>query len=129
MRKNSVKNVRINGEVQKALSEIIRTEVKDPRIRPMTSVTEVSVAPDLKTCKVYISVLGAEDELKETVKGLRQAAPFIRSQLARRVNLRNTPELSFYGDPSIAHGVELIRKIDEAVAAIPEREEETDDEA
>ena len=129
MRKNSVKNVRINGEVQKALSEIIRTEVKDPRIRPMTSVTEVSVAPDLKTCKVYISVLGAEDELKETVKGLRQAAPFIRSQLARRVNLRNTPELSFYGDPSIAHGVELIRKSDEAVAAIPEREEETDDEA
>lgn len=58
MRKNSIKNTRINGEVQKELSTIIRNEVKDPRIHPMTSVMAVEVAPDLKTCKAFISVLG-----------------------------------------------------------------------
>ena len=60
MRKNSIKNTRINGEVQKVLSEIIRGEIKDPRISPLTSVVSVSVAPDLKTCKAWISVLGDE---------------------------------------------------------------------
>ena len=64
MRKNSIKNTRINGEVQKELSTIIRNEIKDPRIHPMTSVMAVEVAPDLKTCKAYISVLG-EKEAKE----------------------------------------------------------------
>ena len=61
MRKNSVKNTRINGEVQRSLAEIIRSEIKDPRINPMTSVVSVEVAPDLKTCKAWISVLGDED--------------------------------------------------------------------
>ena len=60
MRKNSIKNTRINGEVQKELSLIIQNEIKDPRIAPMTSVVAVEVAPDLKTCKAYISVLGDE---------------------------------------------------------------------
>ena len=64
MRKNSIKNTRINGEVQKELSTIIRNEIKDPRIHPMTSVMAVEVAPDLKTCRAYISVLG-EKEAKE----------------------------------------------------------------
>ena len=58
MRKNSVKNIRINGEVQRTLAEIIRSEIKDPRIAPMTSVVAVEVAPDLKSCKAWISVLG-----------------------------------------------------------------------
>ena len=61
MRKNSVKNIRINAEVQRELSRIISSEIKDPRINPMTSVTAVTVAPDLKTCKAYISVLGDEE--------------------------------------------------------------------
>ena len=60
MRKNSIKNTRVNGAVQKELSTIIHSEIKDPRIHPMTSVTAVEVAPDLKTCKAYISVLGDE---------------------------------------------------------------------
>ena len=67
MRKNSVKNTRINGEVQKVLAEIIRGEIKDPRIHPMTSVVAVEVAPDLKTCKAYISVLGDEEAQKNTL--------------------------------------------------------------
>ena len=67
MRKNSVKNTRINGEVLKELSNIIRSEIKDPRINPMTSVVAVEVAPDLKTCKAYISVLGDMSKLIDEV--------------------------------------------------------------
>ena len=65
MRKNSVKNSRINGEVQRVLAEVIRGEIKDPRIAPMTSVVDVEVAPDLKTCRAYISVLGNAGGIKE----------------------------------------------------------------
>ena len=60
MRKNSIKNVRINSEVQRALGELIRMGVKDPRVSSLTSVTDVEVAPDLKTAKVFVSVLGEE---------------------------------------------------------------------
>ena len=74
MRKNSVKNIRINGEVQKALSEIIRSELKDPRIHPMTSVVQVSVTPDLKICKAYISVLADEEQAKDTSGILRRSS-------------------------------------------------------
>ena len=70
MRKNSIKNTRINGEVQKELSTIIRNEIKDPRIHPMTSVMAVEVAPDLKTCRAYISVLGEKEAKEATIKGL-----------------------------------------------------------
>ena len=113
MRKNSIKNIRINGEVQKELSNIIRGEVKDPRSHPLTSVTSVIVAPDLKTCKAFISVLGDEAQAADTLAGLRSAEGFIRSQLARNLNLRNTPEIRFILDESIAYGVEMSRKIDE----------------
>lgn len=73
MRKNSIKNTRINGEVQKELSTIIRNEVKDPRIHPMTSVMAVEVAPDLKTCKAFISVLGNKEAKDATIQGLNKA--------------------------------------------------------
>ena len=112
MRKNSIKNTRINGEVQKELSSIIRDEIKDPRIHPFTSVTNVFVAPDLKTCKAYISVLGDEEALKETIEGLRSAEGFIRRCLARTVNLRNTPEITFVPDTSIAYAISMSKKID-----------------
>ena len=81
MRKNSIKNTRINGEVQKELSNIIRGEIKDPRINPLTSVVAVEVAPDLKTCKAYISVLGDEKSQQETIKGLKSAEGYIRTCL------------------------------------------------
>ncbi len=113
MRKNSVKNTRINGEVQKELSKIISMEIKDPRIHPMTSVVNVEVAPDLKHAKVYISVLGNEEERKETYAGLRSAAPYIRSLLAKTINLRNTPELHFIMDQSIEYGINMSKLIDE----------------
>ncbi|MDD5936280.1 MAG: 30S ribosome-binding factor RbfA [Clostridiales bacterium] len=113
MRKNSIKNTRINQEVQKELSMLISRELKDPRINPMTSIVNVEVAPDLKTAKVYISVLGDEESQKNTLKGLKSAAPFLRGQLARTINLRNTPELIFVVDQSIEYGVKMSRLIDE----------------
>lgn len=113
MRKNSVKNTRINGEVLKELSNIIRSEINDPRINPMTSVVAVEVAPDLKTCKAYISVLGDEKSQKDTITGLKSAEGYIRRQLARTVNLRNTPEIRFILDQSIEYGINMSKLIDE----------------
>lgn len=113
MRKNSIKNTRINAEVQRELSSIIRGELKDPRIGLMTSVTAVEVAPDLKTCKAYISVLGQEQAKKDTLKGLKNAEGFIRRQLAKNLNLRNTPEIRFLLDESIEYGVNMSKLIDD----------------
>ena len=113
MRKNSVKNTRINGEVLKELSNIIRSEIKDPRINPMTSVVSAEVAPDLKTCKAYISVLGDEQSQKDTITGLKSAESYIRRELARTVNLRNTPEIKFILDQSIEYGINMSKLIDE----------------
>lgn len=113
MRKNSVKNTRINGEILKELSNIIRSEIKDPRINPMTSVVSVEVAPDLKTCKAYISVLGDEQSQKDTITGLKSAEGYIRRELARTVNLRNTPEIKFILDQSIEYGINMSKLIDE----------------
>ena len=120
MRKNSIKNTRVNAEVLKELSVIIRDGVKDPRIHPMTSVTAVEVAPDLKTCKAYISVLGDEEALKETVAGLKNAEGFIRRELARTVNLRNTPQISFVADRSIEYGISMSKLIDEVTKDLGE---------
>ena len=113
MRKNSIKNTRINEEVMRELSNIIRGDMKDPRIHPMTSVVAVEVAPDLKTCKAYISVLGDEQAQKDTIEGLKSAEGFVRTKLAQNVNLRNTPEVHFILDQSIEYGVNMSKKIDE----------------
>lgn len=126
MRKNSVKNTRINGEVQRSLAEIIRHEIKDPRIDPMTSVVSVEVAPDLKTCKVWISILGDEESQKATLEGLKSAEGYIKNQLAKTVNLRNTPEIKFILDQSIAYGVSMSKKIDEVNRADERKRAETE---
>ena len=115
MRKNSVKNTRINVEVQRVLAEVIRGEIKDPRICPLTSVVAVEVAPDLKTCKAWISVLGDEEARENTYKGLKSAEGYIRNRLAKTINLRNTPEITFIMDQSIEYGVNMSRKIDEVM--------------
>ena len=113
MRKNSVKHVRVNAEVMHELSNIIRNEIKDPRISPLTTVVAVEVTPDLKYCKAYISVLGDEEARKETYKGLKSAEGYIRKQLASNINLRNTPQITFVMDQSIEYGVNMSRLIDE----------------
>ena len=113
MRKNSIKNTRVNTEVQRELSNIIRAGIKDQRVAPWTSVVAVSVAPDLKTCKAYISVLGDEKAQEDTVKGLKSAEGYIRRELARSLNMRNTPEITFVLDQSIEYGVNMSKKINE----------------
>ena len=123
MRKNSIKNTRVNGEVQRELSNIIRGGIKDPRVAPMTSVVAVEVAPDLKTCKAYISVFGDEKAQADTIKGLQSAEGFIRRELARNLNMRNTPQITFVMDQSIAYGVAMSKMIDDVTKDIHDREE------
>lgn len=113
MRKNSIKNTRINEEVYRELANIVRGEIKDPRISPLTSVIAVEVAPDLKTCKAYISVLGDDEARKNTLAGLKSAEGFIKNMLAKRVNLRNTPSITFVMDTSIEYGVNMTKLIED----------------
>ena len=114
MRKNSSKNTRINGEVQRELSEIIRGEIKDPRVtKAMVSVVSVEVTPDLKYCKAYISVLGSPEAAEAAVEGLERAVGYIRRELAHRINLRNTPEIRFVLDQSIEHGIHMSKLIEQ----------------
>lgn len=113
MKKNSIKYSRMNGEVQRELSRIISQDIKDPRIHPMTSVVSVEVTPDLKFAKVFVSVLGNEEDRQKTQAGLKSATSHIRSRLAKSLNLRNTPELTFVIDDSIEYGVTMSKRIDE----------------
>ncbi|MDO4938398.1 MAG: 30S ribosome-binding factor RbfA [Lachnospiraceae bacterium] len=131
MRKGSIKNTRINSEVQKELSLIIG-ELKDPRVDPMATVTDVNVTPDLKYCTAYVSVLGDEAHGQETITGLTNAMGFIRRELASRVNLRNTPELKFILDRSLEYGIHMSKLIDEVIAKdneahVPEENDEQAD--
>jgi ribosome-binding factor A len=115
MRKNSNKNKRINGEVMKVISEALRYS-KDPRISPMTSVMDVEVAPDLKTCKVWVTVMGDDEDRARTAEGLKSAAGYVRSTLAKELNMRYTPEIRFIMDDSIEYAINMSKKIDEVTA-------------
>ena len=123
MRKNSIKNTRVNTEVMHELSNIMRGGIKDPRVAEFTSVVAVEVAPDLKTCKAYISVLGDEKAQADTIRGLQSAEGYIRRELAHSLNLRNTPEIRFVLDQSIEYGVAMSKKIDD-ITKRQEKEEE-----
>ncbi len=129
MRKNSIKNERINGEVMRVVSQAIR-ESKDPRISPMTSVMEVEVAPDLKTCKVWVTVFGDREDRDKTMEGLNSAAGYVRSVVAHELNLRNTPAIRFILDETIEYAINMSQKIDEVTAkdreAILKRGEDPD---
>ena len=126
MKKNSIKNVRINNEVQRELSRIIRDELKDPRVGSMTSITRAEVATDLKTCKIYVSTYGTSEEQEEAMAGLKRASGFLRRQLASGLNLRNTPELIFISDHSIEYGINMIRRIDEVTKDLTDGAEDED---
>jgi ribosome-binding factor A len=113
MKKNNYRMSRRNVEVQRVLAEIIRGELKDPRIDPLASVTGVIVSPDLKSCKAWISVLGDEKVKADTLAGLKSAVGFIKNQLARTLNMRSTPDISFVLDESIEYGAKMSKLIDE----------------
>lgn len=127
MRKGSTKNNRINEDVARVISVILREDVKDPRISPIVSVTEAIVAPDLKTAKIFISVLGSDEDGERTMEGIKSSAGYIRHQLAERLNLRNTPVLDFILDKSIAYGVDMSHKIYEVMEHDEEIEKERGD--
>ena len=106
MSKNEARLGRVNEELMKAISHIITYELKNPDVTGMISVTWVKVTPDLKYAKVYVSILNPKS-VEETMKGLKESAGFIRSQVAKTVNLRITPELVFEYDDSIEHGEKI----------------------
>ena len=120
---------RINDAVALELAVILR-EVKDPRVSDaMITVTAADVTPDLKYAKIYYSVLGADgdkEQLKNIYLGLKSAAGFIRSQLAKRLNMRATPELTFIEDSSVKHGVEIAAILN-SLDITPAEEEEEDE--
>ena len=120
--KNNNRIGRIDEEYRKELSQIIGYELKNPNVTGMISVTKVKVTPDLKYAKVYVSILNSKN-IKETMEGLKKSSGFIRSELAKRINLRNTPELVFEIDDSMEYGA----KIDSILKEIlPNETKETD---
>ncbi|MGL4790169.1 MAG: 30S ribosome-binding factor RbfA [Anaerotignaceae bacterium] len=111
--KNNTRMIRINDEIARELSQIIRTEVKDPRIGSMTSVIRAETTSDLKFCKVFVSVLGNDEDKASVMKGLKNAGGFMRRLIAERINLRNTPELIFKLDESVEYSVRMEKLISE----------------
>lgn len=99
---------RINEEMKKEVADIIRNEVRDPRIRAMVSVTGVTVTADLKYAKIFLSIFGIDkEEEKETLAALNKAKGFIRKRLSATMNLRNTPELTLVQDTTIDYGMHI----------------------
>ncbi|MCD8037428.1 MAG: 30S ribosome-binding factor RbfA [Clostridiales bacterium] len=112
MKKNN-RMTRVNDEITKELANIIRAELKDPRIGVMTSVLRVETTQDLKYCKIFISVLGNDEEKANVMKGLKSASGYIRHLLAERINLRITPELIFKLDDSVEYGIKMSKLIEQ----------------
>ena len=117
--KNEARLGRVNEEIRKALSQIIDYEVKNPDVTGMISVTKVKVTPDLKYAKVYVSILNSKNNDK-TMEGLKASSGFMRTSLAKKVNLRITPELVFEYDDSIEHG----ERIENLLREIKKQDEE-----
>ncbi len=106
---------RISEEMKKEISDIIMNELKDPRLTKLISVLSVNVTKDLRYAKVFVSVLGSDEEKKNAVDGLKSAAGFIRREVGHRIQLRYTPELQFELDNSIEHGVYMTKLINDTV--------------
>ncbi len=104
--RNNNRMGRIDEEYRKELSQIISYDLKNPNVTGMISVTKVKATTDLKYAKVYVSILNSKN-IKETMDGLKKSSGFIRSELAKRINLRNTPELIFEIDDSIEYGAKI----------------------
>jgi len=105
--------IRINDEIKKEVSEIIRSELKDPRVGVITSVLKVETTSDLKYCKIFVSILGDDQKKTETMEVLKGASGFIRKRIADNINLRNTPELKFIFDDSLEYSIKISKIIDD----------------
>ena len=105
---------RVNNLLRRGISELLQHQVKDPRLGDFIAVTAVSTSPDLKYAKVFVSRISNEEEKREILGVLATAAGFLRKELAKELNLRHIPELSFHWDDSIERGDYLLRLIDQA---------------
>lgn len=99
--------IRINDAIQREISQILRADMKDPRIGTITSVLKVDTTNDLKYCKVYVSILGDAEKKAEVMEGINHAAGYIRRLIAERINLRITPELKFILDDSLEYSFKI----------------------
>jgi len=117
---------RVNEQIRRELAELIRTELKDPRVG-MISLTDVEITPDYAHARVFFTTLAPAEQLPEIQKGLAKASGFLRRELGRLVRIHTTPQLHFIYDNSIEHGTSLSRLIDEAAAV--SRETSPEDEA
>ena len=113
------RRARIADQIQRELAEVIRTQLRDPRVGSMVTLTGVEVSRDQSHAKVFFTVLGAESAVRDAGEGLQRAAGFLRSELAHRLSTRSVPELHFEFDESVERGVRLSKLIDEAVAPPP----------
>jgi len=104
---------RVNNLIRREISELLQRQVKDPRLGGFVTVTEVSTSPDLRYAKIFVSRIGGEGEKQETLNALAGASGFFRNELAKRLNLRRIPELSFHWDDSIERGAHLSQLIDQ----------------
>ena len=104
---------RVNTLMQREISELILRELRDPRLDEFVSVTEVSVSPDLRYARVFVSSMGGQEKQHQILEALGSAAGFLRSELAKKVRLRRMPELHFQWDNSIEKGDRILRLIDE----------------
>jgi len=108
------RHIRINDEIARVTANLIRSELSDPRIGTIVSVTKTETTTDLKNCKIWVSILGEQQQQDETMEALSKAAGFIRRRIAEIINLRQTPEIKFIFDDSIEHGIRM-RKLIESV--------------
>lgn len=114
---------RIEEEIKKEVSNILRDDIKEPNITGLISVTKVKVTADLKYAKVYVSILNAKD-MKQSLAGLKKASGFVRSEIAKRINLRVTPEIIFELDDSIEYGARIDSILKEVLKDVEPKEGE-----
>ena len=117
MKKKSGRPQKLGDLIQREVSDLIRLEVRDPRVG-MITITSVDVSPDMTHAKIFFTVL-EKDKLQDTLEGLKRSAGFLRAQLAKRVQMYTTPELRFVYDESVERGDRLSRLIDEALRPAP----------
>lgn len=113
---------RLAGEIKRVITELFQTGLKDPRVHRLTSITAVDVSRDLRHAKVFVSVMGSEEEQEKTLEGLRSAGGFIRSELGKQIRLNYHPELSFELDTSIEHSLKISQMLKDLK---PDRERES----
>jgi ribosome-binding factor A len=113
------RQARIADQIQRELAELVRTEIRDPRVGSLVPLTGVDLSRDQSHATVFYTVLGAESAAHDAGEGLQRAAGFLRSLLAHRLSTRSVPELHFHYDESVERGGRLSRLIDEAVAPPP----------